>query len=63
MMTDTDMRNNLPDRWLRVGGLSLIAGGILGVVTRYIWFLAHGPTEFDENNLVLGMRTLAAIRP
>ncbi len=61
-MTDTDMRNDLPSRWLRVGGWSLIVGGFLGVITRYIWFLAHGPTEFDENNLVLEMRTLVATR-
>jgi hypothetical protein len=46
----------------RIGGWMMIAGGILGVVTRYIWFLAHGPTGFDENNLVLGMRTLGATR-
>jgi hypothetical protein len=47
-------------RLSHIGGWTMITGGILGMITRYIWFMAHGPTGFDENTLVPGMRPLEA---
>jgi hypothetical protein len=39
----------------RLAGLAMILGGLLMIPIQYLWLLSHGPTGYDERNLVFGL--------